>query len=157
VQWAHEVFPAALVSAVSPAVGLVTVAFAMPSGSTWRVPTAPEIATLTAYLNDPAQRKPLGAPAVTTIGATLLAVNFSLHLNPNTVSIQAAAANALAARMLADATIPDALHAGTIFMSRIDAALANADGEFSHERALPAADVTLSFPSLAVLGTIAFT
>ena len=157
VQWTHEVFPTVIAAATSPGLGLATVAFAMPSGQTWRVPTAPEIATLSAYLNDPMARKSLGLPVVSVIAAALQPVNFSIHLNPDTVATEAAAVNALTAQMLADAVIPDALNPGTIFMSRMDAALANADGEFSHERAAPSADVVPPANTLCVIGTVTFT
>ncbi len=157
VQWVHEVLPTALVSATSPSTGAIVVCFAMPTGSSWRVPTSPEIAAVTAYVNDATQRKPLGAPTVAVMGATLVPVNFSISLNPNTVANQTAALNALTAQMLADAAIPDALHGGTIYLSRMDAALANGSGEYAHERALPAADVTVAAYRLAVLGTVTFT
>ena len=156
VQWVGEVLPTAIVSATSPGIGQIVVCFAMPSGSTWRVPTSPEIAAVTAYLNDASQRKPLGSPVVVVMGALLQSVDVTVSLNPNTVVNQAAALNALTAQLLTDAVIPDALHAGTIYVSRLDAALSNADGEFSHERTLPAADATVPAYTIAVLGTVTF-
>ncbi len=152
VRWTKEVLPGAIAVAMSPGTGFVTVAFAMPSGTTWRVPTAPEIATVSAYLNDAQTRKPLGCPVVTVVGATLQPVNVSLHLNPDTTAIRAAATNALGLQILADATI-----GGTLYVTRLDAALQNADGEFSHELATPAADVTAGATTLSVLGSVTFT
>ncbi len=152
VAWTQEAAPGATVATMSPGTGLVTVAFAMPSGSTWRAPTAPELAAVTAYLNDGHLRKPLGAPIITVVGATLQPVNVSVHLNPDTTATRAAASDALALRMQEDAAI-----GGTIYVSRLDAALVNASGEFSHTRAAPAADVTAAATTLSVLGTVTFT
>lgn len=151
-RWAAEALPGLIVTAMTPGTGFITVAFAMASGQTWRVPTTPEIDTLDAYLNDAQHRKPLGAPVITVVGATLQSVNFSLHLNPDTAANRTAATNALTLQLLADATI-----GGTIYMSRMDAALENASGEFSHERATPSADVTAAATTLSVIGTVTFT
>lgn len=151
--WVKEVYPAALVKAYSPQVGQITVAFAMPQGGGWRVPTSPEIAAVFAYVNDASKRKPLGCPVVAVIAVTLQTVNVSLHLNPDSTVTRAGATNAVAAWFIADATI-----GGTMFVSRLDAALENASGEFSHERATPAADVAAgTISSLPVMGTVGFT
>ncbi len=150
--WTKEVFPTAIVRAMSPAVGEITVAFALPSGETWRVPTSPEVATLSAYLNDAGVRKPLGAPVVVVTGATLQPIDISLTLNPDTTATRAAAIEALEEQMRADATI-----GGTVYLSRLDAALQNASGEFSHTRSAPAADVTAAATTLSILGTVTFT
>lgn len=150
-RWAKEALPGVIVTAMSLGVGLITVAFAVASGQTWRVPTAPEISVVSAYLNDAQNRKPLGAPFIYVVGATLQVVNFTLHLNPDTTANRAAAINALTLQVLADATI-----GGTVFMSRMDAALQNADGEFSHERTVPAADVTAGATTLPVIGSVGF-
>lgn len=150
--WTKEVFPTAIVRAMSPAVGEITVAFALPSGETWRVPTAPEVATLSAYLNDAGVRKPLGAPVVVVTAATLQPVAITLTLNPDTTATRAAAIEALEEQMRADATI-----GGMVYLSRLDAALQNASGEFSHTRSAPVADVTAAATTLSVLGTVTFT
>ncbi len=151
-RWAAEALPGLIVKAMSPGTGFVTVVFAMPSGQTWRAPTAPEIAIVSAYLNDASVRKPLGAPFIVVIAATLQTVNATIHLNPDTASNRAAAINALTLQVLADATI-----GGTLFMSRLDAALQNASGEFSHERSVPSADVTAAASTLSVIGSVTFT
>jgi uncharacterized phage protein gp47/JayE len=152
IQWAQEVYPTALVYPTTPAVGLITVAFAMPSGGTWRAPTTGEVATMSAYLNDASQRKPLGAPVVSVVGAIIQPVAVTLHLNPDTVVTEAAATAALARFFLADATI-----AGTILVERMDVSIANSSGEFSHIRAAPSADVTAGASTLSVLGAVTFT
>jgi len=154
VQWAEQALPGALVAAISPGLGSVTVAIAMPAIAPavgWRVPTAPELATATAYLNDGTARRPLGVPVVDVVAATLVPLNFTLHLNPDTVPIRAAAVTALTAWAIIDGAI-----GGTMEMSRADAALSAADGEFSHDRTLPAADYTAAPTSLPVLGTVSF-
>lgn len=150
--WTQEAFPGAIVRAMSPAVGEITVAFALPDGVTWRVPTSPEVATLSAWLNDAAVRKPLGAPTVVVVGATLQSVAVTLALNPDTTATRAAALDALRQQMRDDATI-----GGTIYLSRLDAALQNASGEFSHTRSAPTANVTAAATTLSVLGTVTFT
>ena len=152
IQWAQEVYPAALVSPTSPAAGLIVVAFAMPSGITWRAPTTGEVATMSAYLNDATQRKPLGAPQVAVLAATIQPVPVTLHLNPDSVVAEAAATAALARFFLADATIN-----GTILVERLDVAVANSSGEFSHVRTAPSADVTAGLTTLSVLGAVTFT
>lgn len=154
-QWAREALPGALAKAISPGLGLVTVAIAMPLAAPaigWRVPTTAELATATAYLNDARARRPLGVPVAAVVAATLVPLAFTLHLNPDTVATQAAAITALTEWALADATI-----GGTLFMSRADAALAAADGEFSHERTAPAADYAAAPTALATFGGITFT
>ena len=152
IQWTQEVYPNALVLPTSPATGLITVVFAMPSGATWRAPTSGEIAAVTAYLNDASARKPLGAPVVVVAGATLQTVNVTLHLTPNTASTESAATAALARFFLAEATI-----GGTLLMERLDVAVANGSGEYSHSRSAPSADVTAASTTLSVLGTVTFT
>lgn len=151
-RWAREALPGMIVTAMSPGTGFITVAFAMPSGQTWRAPTSPEIDTLTAYLNDAQARKPLGAPVILVVAATLQSVDFTIQLNPDTAANRTAATNALTLQVLADAAI-----GGTLFMSRMDAALENASGEYSHERALPSIDVTALATTLSVIGTVSFT
>jgi uncharacterized phage protein gp47/JayE len=150
-EWTQEVMPGALVAAMSPGAGFITVAFAMPSGQSWIAPTSAQIAAVSAYLNDAQNRKPLGCPVVNVVAATLQPVDFTIHLSPDTTANRAAATSALTLQMLADATI-----GGTIYMSRMDAALQNADGEFSHERTAPTADVTAASTTVSTFGGITF-
>lgn len=76
----------------------------------------------------------------------------TVALNPDTTATRAAATAALAQQLREDATI-----GGTIHLSRLDAALQNASGEFSHARSAPAADVTAAATTLSILGTVTFT
>ena len=151
-QWTQEVYPNALVLPTSPATGLITVVFAMPSAGTWRAPTSGEIAAVSAYLNDATLRKPLGAPVIVVAGATIQPVAVTLHLNPDTAVTEAATSAALARFFLAEATI-----GGTLLVERLDVAVANNSGEFSHTRSAPLADVASAATTLSVLGTVAFT
>lgn len=150
-RWTREALPGAFPVAMSPGTGFITIAFAMPNGQTWRAPTDPEIAIVTAYVNDAQNRKPLGAPVVIVVGATLQPVNYTIHLNPDTTANRAAATNALTLQMLADATI-----GGTVFVSRLQAALQNASGEYSDEMTVPAADVTAAATTLSIMGAVTF-
>src|SRR6185437_5256335 len=113
-------------------------------GQTWRAPSGAEISAVSAYLNDAMQRKPLGAPFINVVAATIQPIDFSIHLNVDTTANRTAATNALTLQLLADATI-----GGTIYMSRCDAALENASGEFSHERSAPGADVAAGDTTLS--------
>ncbi len=83
--------------------------------------------------------------------ATLVPLSATIHLNPDTTANRAAATTAFAAWIATDAAI-----GGTLYMSRLDAALAAADGEFSHERIAPTADVTYATGTIASVGTLAF-
>ncbi len=151
-QWTQEVYPGALVKASSPGVGLVTVAFAMPTGSTWRAPTSGEVAAVSAYLNDASVRKPLGAPFIAVTGATIVAVPVTLHLSPDTAGTEAAAQAALATFFLTEGIM-----GSTLPLSRINDAISNGSGEYSHTLALPAADVGSDNVTVPVLGTVTFT
>ncbi len=122
--------------------GNVGVVFAMPGPAT---PTQAEINTVSAYI---ATRRPVTANII-VLGATLQPINFEYKINPNTTQVQQAGQQALALQMQADATI-----GGTIFMSRMDAALSTASGEISHDRVSPTADVTVPQTAIATLGTI---
>jgi len=106
------------------------------------------VATVQAYIN--AQR-PVTAN-VTVYAGTLNPVNVTLHLNPNTPTIQAAASAALALSFEQDATI-----GGTSYLSRLSNAVSSSDGEYSHELIAPAADVVApSLFALNTLGTVTF-
>jgi len=125
----------------------VIVAAADPGSSAPRVATSGELAEVTAYLTDPV-RKPVCA-VINVVGATLLPVAVTLHLNPDTPSNRIAAATALALFFLQDAQI-----GGTIYASRLDNAVSNGSGEYSHERTLPAADVTAGATQMPSLSTV---
>ena len=149
VKWAKEALPNVALAVCPPAAcggGVVSVAIAM----TGLVPpTDGEIASVLAYIQT---MRPVGATEITVYGCTLNPVNITLQLNPNTVDIQAAAGAALALSFAQDAAI-----AGTTYLSRLNAAISSSDGEYSHEMAVPTADVAApSLFALNVLGTVTF-
>ncbi len=153
VAWTLEVLPGAMVDPFSPGVGLITVAIAMPTPTGPRVPTSTELSEVTAYLNDATNRKPLGAPVIDVIAATLQPVNFTLHMNPDTVAVQQGATAALQLYfMSSDITI-----GGTLDISRSDNAISFAAGAYNFDRSEPTGDVSPStVSSLLTLGTVTF-
>ena len=151
VQWTQEVLPAALVQAYSPGPGLAVVAFAMPTGTGWRAPTATEVGLVASYANDTVNRKPLGAPVIAVQAATLTAVPVTIHISPDTAAIRAAAINALTILFQTGTTI-----GGGLAVSPLDAALANASGEVFHDRTAPASDIAGVPGTLLVLGAVTF-
>ena len=147
--WAQAALPGCMANACSPGPGQVTVAIAIPDTPV-TAPTTAQLVAVQAYLSDATKRKPLGI-TVTVIAATLTPIPWTLHLNPDTTTIRAAAVSALTLWFAADATI-----GGVLDISRGDAALSSADGEFSHDRIAPTADYTCLPGELAVLGAVTF-
>ena len=152
-QWTETVLPGSIVTAISPGVGQVTVAIAMPTASGPRVPTSTELAEATAYLNDSTNRKPLGAPVINVIAATLEPVNYTLHLMPDTAAIEQGVSNALGL-FFNSGSIEIG---GTLDMSVSDAAINLGAGVVAFDRSVPSADVVSATPtSLLTLGSITF-
>lgn len=142
--WATAIAPGAIV-AVKPGwvgAGTVGVIVALPG------PAVIDGTTLAAIDTSIQALRPVTAQ-VSVLAASLKPIDFTLHLNPDTSATRAAALAALQLQFATDAAI-----GGTVYLSRLDAALANADGEFSHERTLPAADVVLAAAEVASLGTV---
>lgn len=150
-RWAAEVLPGCIVRAFTPAAGFATVAIAMPSGQTWRVPTGAELTEAAAYLNDASARKPFGVPVVDVCAANLVAQNYTIHLVPDTVANRGGATNALTQQLLADATI-----GGTVYRARMEAALVDTSGEFADDMTVPTGDFVGGPIDLAVIGTVTF-
>lgn len=148
--WARAALPGAIAHATSPGPGQVTIAIAMPGIPTPVAPSAAQIATVQAYVSDATARKPLGITP-TVVAATLTPIPWTLHLNPDTPAIRAAAQEALQLWFAADAAI-----GGTLDISRGDAALSTADGEFSHDRQAPTADYSAGVTELPILGVVSF-
>jgi uncharacterized phage protein gp47/JayE len=108
-----------------------------------------DVATVEAYINN--GKRPVTAD-VTVLAATFNPVNVTLHLNPDTTAIRAAATAALQLSF-----VQDALIGATTYLSRLNNAVSSADGEFSHEMTLPAADVPAPTQiAMNVLGTVSF-
>lgn len=112
-----------------------------------RVPTTGELATVQAALD---AMRPVTAN-VLAVAASLLPVNLTIALNPDTVATRGAVQAALAAFFLSEGAI-----GGTLYRSRLIEAISSASGEYSHTLTLPAADVALTTAQLATLGTVSF-
>jgi uncharacterized phage protein gp47/JayE len=133
----------------------VTIAMAGPA-----VPSSAELASVAAAIAVP---RPVTA-RVGVFAATLLPINVSIALNPDTTETRAAATAALQLFFAQDGQIGGPVlttggattPGGIIYMSRLDNALSSSDGEYSHERSVPAADVTPGVGQLPVLGVITF-
>jgi uncharacterized phage protein gp47/JayE len=149
-QWAQEALPACIAHASSPGPGQVTVAIAMPGSPTPVAATTAQVATVQAYISNASARKPLGTTP-TAIAATLTPIAWTIHLNPDTPAIRLAATAALELWFASDAGMES-----TLEISRGDAALSDADGEFSHDRTAPTADYTAGVAELPILGAVTF-
>lgn len=129
--------------------GTVGVPFLMSSKAGPVVPTTEQIAAVQAYLDTV---RPVTAQ-VTAMAGVLNPVNVTLHLNPDTTTIRAAATTALQYFFLQSAEI-----GATTYFSRLDNAISSGDGEYSHELIAPAADVPApSNITMNVLGAVNFT
>lgn len=130
--------------------GSVGVIVAMPGGL---VPTPAQLAAIDAVLQ---VERPVTAQVI-TVAAQPLPVPVTLHLNPDTTATRAAATTALGLFFAGLASAPPGqLPTPTVYVSRLDAAISNADGETSHERVAPAADVVPTGAQLPVLGAVNF-
>jgi uncharacterized phage protein gp47/JayE len=148
VKWAKEALPNVALAACPEGAcggGVVSVVIAMTG---LIPPTTEQLAAVQAYIDS---KRPVTAD-VTVYGITLNPVNVTLHLNPDTTATRAAASAALALSFVQDAAI-----GGTTYVTRLDAAVSNSDGEYSHEMSVPAADVAApSLFALNILGTVSF-
>lgn len=124
--------------------GSVGVAVAMAGP---RVPTTAEAVRINGYIQDV---RPVTAEVV-VVPATLLPVDVSLRLTPDTVAVRAAVVAALQAFLLRDGQI-----GGVLSRSRMAEAISGAAGEYSHVLVQPAADVAPAPTQLPVLGTVTF-
>ena len=111
-------------------------------------PSVADGTTIAAIQANVDAKRPVTAE-VHVVAATLHPIAFTMHLNPDTSATRAAALAALTLALQADADI-----GGIVYMSRLDAALQNASGEFSHERTAPSADVVLAPAEVAALGAV---
>ena len=174
VQWAFEALPGVALAACPAAAcggGVVSVVVMMGVYAPSATPGAPEVLTgfvpptsgqlaaIQAYIGvfgQPGGKRPVTAN-VTVYAGTLNPVNVTLHLNPDTPTIRAAASAALALSFLQDAQTAQSGLGGTTYVTRLDNAVSSSDGEFSHEMSVPAADVAApSLFALNVLGTVSF-
>jgi uncharacterized phage protein gp47/JayE len=169
VQWAQEALPGVALAACPAGAcggGVVSVVVMMGVYSPSPTPGAPQVLTgfapptsgqlavIQSYIGvfgQPGGKRPVTAN-VTVYAGTLNPVNVTLHLNPDTPTIRAAASAALALSFLQDAAL-----GGTTYLSRLNNAVSSSDGETSHEMSVPAADVAApSLFALNTLGTVSF-
>ena len=147
VTWTEQALPGVgYVSVLKAYGGLpnVGIVFAMAGPA---APTAAEVAAVQAYLNQPSVRPVIAVPAVLPAALNPLAV--TLHLNPDTPAIRAAATAALQLSFQADATI-----GGTTYFSRLDSAVASSDGEYSHDMTLAGGTADVAAPGVTTLNTL---
>lgn len=141
-RWTVEAIAPARVTCIRNWVGAgsVAVAFLMPDGlGGIRVPTAPEIAVVDAYIK---ARAPVTAE-VYTLAGTLRTVNVTVAVNPNSAAAIAAVTAIIPAyfdRVNPDKTFELDL-GSTLYLSRLREAISEGSGENYHQLSLPAADV----------------
>ncbi len=126
--------------------GTVGVTFVM-DGRVDPVPLAGDVLAVQQALD---QLRPVTV-ALTVFSPMTLPVNFTIAATPPTLAVQTAIAAELQDFFRREAE-PD----GTIYLSRINEAISQAEGEFSHMLSAPAGDITSSPGVLPVLGSIAF-
>jgi uncharacterized phage protein gp47/JayE len=80
---------------------------------------------------------------------TPVPLNFTIHLNPGSTSIQSAVEAELAS-LIANQAIPG----GTLYLSHIWAAISAASGEVDFTLSFPAANVTVPAGSITTMGAI---
>lgn len=145
--WASAVPGVAVVAERPGWVGLGTVGVVVAMGSRLAPtsPTGPELAAVQAALD--AQR-PVTA-LVVAVAASLVPVNLSIFLSPDTTATRAAVTEAVALFLASEPGI-----GGTIQRSRLSEAISSAAGEYAHRIDVPAANVVLGPAQLAVPGII---
>lgn len=126
-------------------------------------PITPTLAKRTEVFNYIETLRPVTAN-VSVVAPTLLAINMTIQIKPNTAAVQAAIITELNDLIYRDAALsgayksPGVLHTGKILLSRIDEAISIALNENDHKvtliNGLAPADVTPATGQLAILGVI---
>ncbi|PQA78680.1 baseplate J/gp47 family protein [Rhodoferax sp. TS-BS-61-7] len=112
------------------------------------IPSAPEVATVQAYIEDPS-RKPVTA-ALTVVAPNSVPLNFVFtDLVPDTTAVRAAVS-----AELQDLLRRKAVPGGPLLLSQIRAAISTAAGEENYVLASPSADVTNTLGNMSTMGTI---
>lgn len=129
--------------------GTVTVRFARDDDASI-IPDAPEVAAVQAYIN---ARRPVTA-AVTVVAPAAQAINFTMHLVPDTADIRAAIQEELTDLLRRpEENVPG----GTVLITHIREAISTAVGENDHVLIAPVANVVLPANTLAVPGVFTWT
>lgn len=125
--------------------GTVGVAFVMDNKEGSIIPSAGEVSTVQDYIEE---RRPVTAE-VSVFAPTLTAIDFEIHINPNSVAVQ----EAIKAE-LNDLFMRESEPGKTILISHIREAISTATGEYDHVLVSPVADVAMPFGEMAELGTV---
>jgi uncharacterized phage protein gp47/JayE len=112
--------------------------------------SAPKTTEVAEYLDQPG-RQPVTMD-VYLPAPTLHELDPEINLSPNTSAVRAAVTTALNEYLLREAT-PEGM---TVLWSQLNEAISLAAGEVDHELVSPAANVTIAYASLPVLGTPVF-
>jgi len=146
ITWVQNLYPAAIVRELPLWTGLGTcgVAVAFPG----RTASSTEVTRIQAAL---AAAAPVTVSAITVVAATITPVALGLSVSPDNTSTRAAISSAFAAFLAAEPGI-----AGLLEMSRLDAALSSAAGEYAHRRTAPAGNIQAGAAELLVPGTITY-
>jgi uncharacterized phage protein gp47/JayE len=147
VAWAKQVagvtrawvFPAEL------GLGTVTVRFVRDDDVSI-IPDAAEVTAVQDYL---AARRPVTAQ-VTVVAPTAVALNFTLHIAPDTTATRAAVEAELRDLLARDQIVPG----GTLLLSQIRTSIGIADGITDFSLTVPAANVTHTTGQMPVFGAI---
>ncbi len=127
--------------------GTVGVTFVM-DGRVSIIPLAGDVTAVSAHI---AAVRPVTA-GVTVFAPTTKALNLTIHAVPATADVKAAIAASIA-----DLLTREAEPGGTILLSHIQEAIAEAAGETDHTLTVPSANVTSVPGELIVLGAITWT
>lgn len=125
-------------------IGTVTVIFVRDNDASI-IPDAAEVTAVQDYIDE---RRPVTAD-VTVVAPTPVELDFTISVTPNTAAIKAAIEDELR-----DFLSREAEPGGTLNLSRINEAISQAAGEFSHVMTVPAADVVSATGEIQVFGAI---
>jgi len=109
------------------------------------IPDAGEVSTVQDYID---ALRPVTAQ-VTVVAPVASAVNFTISITPDNAAVRAAVE-----AELEDLLLREAEPGGTLYLSRIRAAVSLAAGETDSEVTVPAADVVKASGQIATMGTI---
>lgn len=147
VAWAREVPGVARAWATPNAGGRGTVVVRFVMDRVDPIPTAGDVATVQAYLDDPV-RRPITAEVIAA-APVARPIALTIALTPGTAAVRAAVAAELAALFARDGA-PGA----TIYLSRLREAVSRAAGEADNAVSVPPANVVAAAHELPVLGVI---
>jgi uncharacterized phage protein gp47/JayE len=128
--------------------GTVGVTFCTDNAPYGPAPATADVAAVAAAID---AKRPVTA-AVTVFAPSLVPVNLTLAIAPDTSAVRAAVTAAFA-----DFVTREARPGGTLYLSRLWAALSAANGEWRHRLTVPSADLVIAAGHLAVPGTITWT